>query len=173
MLTVSISATVEAAWISVTSVQVGRIPSGAGTPNRYVTISRDGEPFLRIDVYAYGPDSFAFEEAIVWGETVVVGFGSHVHLIALSDLAHQSIPLESYFGHLYPTQRYLLVASAERVFCVGADQQVLWRSDLVGIDGVVLSEIDGAIIRGEGEWDPPGGWRPFALITSSGSPARS
>ena len=107
----------------------------------------------------------------MWRENVVVGFGYHVHLIALSDHAHRSIPLEWYFGHLYPSGRNLFVTSAQRVFCIGPDQHVLWRSEIVGIDGVVLEEIDGPIVRGGGEWDPPGGWRPFALLASSGATA--
>jgi hypothetical protein len=128
---------------------------------------------LRLCVYADGQDVFTFEAAIVWRRNVVIGFGSHLHLVALSDRAHRSIPLEPYFGHLYPTEQRVLVASAERVFCIGTDQQLLSRSHVVGIDGVVLSEIDGPVIRGEGEWDPPGGWRPFALLASSGASAQS
>jgi|tagenome__1003787_1003787.scaffolds.fasta_scaffold20721939_2 hypothetical protein len=169
MLAVSISNTVERELTALTSVQVGLIPSGRGTPDRYVTVSRDGDPFLRVDIYADSGSS-AFEEAIVWRENVVVGFGYDVHLIGLSDHAHRSIPLEWYFGHLYPSERNLFVTSAQRVFCIGPDQRVLWRSEIVGIDGVVLDEIDGPIVRGRGEWDPPGGWRPFALLASSGAP---
>jgi len=170
MLTVSISNTVERELTSLTSVHVGPIPSGRGTPDRYVTVSRDGDPFLRVDIYGDSGSSL-FEEVIVWRENVVVGFGSHVHLIALPDHAHRSIPLEWYFGHLYPSERNLFVTSAQRVFCFGPDQQVLWRSEIVGIDGVVLDDIDGPTVRGEGEWDPPRGWRPFALLASSGAPA--
>jgi len=170
MLTVWISHTVERELTSLTSVQVGLVPSGRGTPDRYVTVSRDGDPFLRVDIYADSGSS-AFEEAIVWRDNVVVGFDYHIHLIALSDHAHRSIPLEWYFAHLYPSERTLLVTSAQRVFCIGADQHLLWRSEVVGSDGVVLDEIDGPIVRGKGEWDPPGGWRPFALQASSGERA--
>ena len=41
--------------------------------------------------------------------------------------------LGSYFGHLYPTARHVLVATGDRVFCVGAESQVWWRGDVVGI----------------------------------------
>lgn len=169
MFTVCISKPVEPTVSALTSVKVGSEPSGAGTPARFVTIFREGAPILRVALYASDSNEcFAFEDAVIWRDALVVGFGNRVHLIALADHSCRSIDLGCYFGHLYPTDQYVLVASAERVFCIGTDWSVRWRSDVVGIDGVVLSTIEGPIVRGEGEWDPPGGWEPFALRTSSG-----
>ena len=53
------------------------------------------------------------------------------------------------------------------------DGRVLWESDIVGIDGVVLDSAEPPIIKGAGEWDPPGDWRPFALSADSGQLVRA
>jgi len=45
---------------------------------------------------------------------------------------------------------------------------LLWRSDCLGIDGVMVDQVADGIIRGKGEWDPPGGWRPFQVRFATG-----
>ena len=46
--------------------------------------------------------------------------------------------------------------------------ELLWTSPALGVDGVLVHSIDDGVIAGEGEWDPPGGWRPFRVALSSG-----
>jgi hypothetical protein len=136
-----------------------------------VTVTEDDKPVLRVDVYAYGPDSFAFQDAIIWRDNLIVGFGSHVHAIAVADRSTVTIALESYFGHAYPTRDYLLLASGDRLFRMEPDRSILWKSEPLGIDGVVVEEPGPAVIRGSGEWDPPGDWRRFAVLAADGTPA--
>lgn len=162
---------VDAEWLGVESVRVGGVPAAIGTPACYVTVADDDKPVLRVDVHAYGPDCFAFRDAIVWRGNVIVGFGSHIHAISVADCSATTIALESYFGHFYPTRDYLLLASGERLFRMEPDRSILWKSEPLGIDGVVVHEPGPTVIRGEGEWDPPGGWRPFAVFADDGRPA--
>jgi hypothetical protein len=75
----------------------------------------------------------------------------------------------AYFGHLYETGDYLLIASGERLFRMEPDRSVRWQSPQLSIDGVVVRSADSESIRGEGEWDPTGGWRAFALDPRTGS----
>ena len=171
MFVARMSGVVEPEWLSVISVRVGRVPPGGGTAECYVTVLEDDKPVLRVDVYAYGPDCFAFQDAIVWRDNLIVGFGSHVHAIALADRSATTVALESYFGHVYPTRDYLLLASGERLFRMEPDRSILWKSEPLGIDGVVVREPGPTVVRGEGEWDPPGGWRPFAVFAIDGRPA--
>jgi hypothetical protein len=80
-----------------------------------------------------------------------------------------TLDLDDYFGHLYPLEHCLLVASSQRLFCVATDGIVKWSSRELGIDGVVVSRVWDAIIDGEGQWDPPGGWKPFRIRLDTGS----
>ena len=93
---------------------------------------------------------------------MVIGFGAHVHAVSMDDWSATTIPLGAYFGHLYDTADYLLIASAERLFRMKPDRSVRWQSPELGVDGVVVRSADRAVIRGEGEWEPTGGWRAVA-----------
>lgn len=154
-------------WTQVPNVAVGAV-GHSQVVSVFVTVERDGEPLLRIDVYEQEPAHRAFQEAMVWHELAVVGFGGHVHLVTLQPRNIASYALDGYFGHLYPLDERLLVADAEGLHCFAPTGRRLWQSDQLGIDGVVVHDVDGDAIEGEGEWDPPGGWRPFRISLASG-----
>lgn len=165
------SEAIDAAWLQVDPVRVGLVPSGLGTPDCHVTVGEDDHPILRVDIYAHHPGSFYFQEALVWCGNLIVGFESYVHAVSIANRSAISVDLDSYFGHLYPERDYLLLASGECLFRMEPDRSIRWKSAPVGIDGVLVHDAGPPIIRGEGEWDPPGGWRPFAVLASDGSPA--
>jgi len=108
------------------------------------------------------------EEACVWSEFVAIGWGDHAYLVHLQTRHVSIIALDSYFGHLYPTENGLLIASGERLQLISRDGNLMWQSDVLGIDGVIVDDVDSALIRGRGEWDPPGGWKPFAVCVKTG-----
>jgi len=120
---------------------------------------------MRLDVY--GPD-MAFADAQIWNGWVVIGFADAIHFVSLATKQEHSVPLRGYFASLSPTDEVLLVASASDLLCFNREATLQWRTDDLGIDGVVIQSVDNAVIRGEGEWDPPGNWRPFTLSLQSG-----
>ena len=164
-----ISESIGAESLRLDPVRVGRIPAGVGTPDRYVTVIDERDvPILRVDVYARAPSGFAFEDALIWRGNLIVGFGNEVHAVALADRSKLSVELGTYFGHIYPAADYLLIASGERLFRMAPDRSIVWQSDVLGIDGVVVHDLGPDLIHGEGEWDPPGGWAPFTLSAHDG-----
>ncbi|MFN0315730.1 MAG: hypothetical protein ACKVQA_11920 [Burkholderiales bacterium] len=138
------------------------------TPKRFVTVEADEKPLLRIDLYSSSGETFAFEEARIWAQFVTIGWGEQVYLVDLGTRRVSAIRLGSYFGHMYQAQNDLLVASAERLFLVAPGGAAIWQSEPLGIDGVVVERIDGELVHGEGEWDPPDGWRPFSVSLRDG-----
>ena len=163
------SPVIDGDWLSIDPVRVGRVPASVGTPACYVTVSDAGEPVLRVDVHPCDPDCYTFQDAIVWRGNLVVGFGSYVHAISVADRSTVTLALKGYFGYLYPTPDYLLIASGEQLLRMEPDRSILWESCL-GIDGVVVHEPGPPVIRGKGEWDPPGGWEPFSVSAADGKP---
>jgi hypothetical protein len=141
---------------------------GRSTPDRFVVVESSEGPLLRVDLYGSGDECFAFEEVCLWSGFVVIGWGHRVYLVELRTRAVSSFDLGRYFGHLYPAAQYLLVASAECLFRIEPDGSLLWRTDVLGIDGVVVDQVADGVIRGQGEWDPPGGWRPFRVCLNTG-----
>ena len=167
-LAARISRVVEPDWLKLDPIRVGSAPATVGTPDRCVIVADDDNSILRVNVYAYGPDCFAFQDALIWRDNLIIGFGSHVHAVSLSDRSVVTVPLEEYFCHLYPTESYLLLASGSRLFRMEHDRSILWRSEPLGLDGVIVHEPGPTVIRGDGEWDPPGGWQPFAVMSADG-----
>ena len=155
-------------WLQLAPIRVGRVPLGQGTPERYVIVRDSNQPILRVDVYGCGPDCFAFEDAIIWRGNLIIGFGSHVHAIALTNQSTLTVTLGEYFGHLYPTAEYLLIASGDRLFRMEPDRSILWKTEAIAIDGVVVHDPGPPVIRGSVELDPPGGWEPFTISVADG-----
>ena len=166
-----ISHVIEGDWLSIDPVRVGPVPPGVGTPACYVTVAEGDTAVLRVDVYPYQPDCYPFQDAIVWRGNLIVGLGSYVHAISMADRSTVTIALESYFCQIHATRDYVLLASGERLFRMEPDRSILWKSEYLGIDGVIVHEPGPTVVRGEGQWDPPGGWRPFALSVADGKSA--
>lgn len=165
------AATLSEEWLALAPIRVGRVPTGLGTPPRHVTVESDeGEPVLRCDLYSSGePESFAFQDVRVWKSWVVIGFGHALHLIGLEGASTISVALGCYFGHTYPGDECLLVASCDHLYRFDADGSMRWRLAQLGLDGVVVDRVEAGTVEGQGEWDPPGGSRPFKVSLASGT----
>ncbi len=166
--TITWSECIDLPWLELGPCRIGGSPSGLSTPTQYFLLADAGQPVLRVDAYSSSDESFAFTEAIVWHDFLVIGWGDHVYLIHVDSRSVIKCHLASYFGHLYPYDNYLLVASADRIWRIAPDASIAWRSDVLGIDGVIVNDVDGGIIDGSGEWDPPGGWQSFQIRLDSG-----
>lgn len=160
---------VDEPWTAMEPIRVGSVPTGAGTPGVYLTVEQDGVPFARVDAWplAAGP----FTQAVTWKHFVVLGWNDHVYLVDPCTREVISVECDGYFGHLYPTDDHLLIADASRLICINERGKRLWESSSLGIDGVVVDDVRDGIIIGQGEWDPPGGWKPFRRELATGEPA--
>ena len=167
MINASFQNFADSPWEHVESVQVGCVPTGLGTPDCYVLIENDGVPFLCVGVYGY-EDCYAFEDVIVWRELVIIGYGSRVHMVNYQTQEIITFELDSYFGHFYPGDEWLIIASANRLILISTTGRVMWKTEYLGLDGVIVDRIEDNLIHGRGEWDPPGGWRPFQVRLDTG-----
>lgn len=169
MYRVELHNTVGEPWTAMQPIRVGRVPKGEGTPGIYVTVEQDGIPFARIDAWpiSAGP----FTQAETWKRFVVLGWNDHVHLIDPRTREVVSIECRIYLGHIYPVDDLLLIADASGLVCLNERGERLWENASLGIDGVVVDHVHNGIIIGQGEWDPPGGWKQFRLSLASGETA--
>lgn len=78
------------------------------------------------------------------------------------------LPIEGYFDHLYLDQGQIYVAGCYDLHCIDPFGQIIWKSEGLAIDGVIVESFEGELVIGAGEWDPPDGWRPFALDRLTG-----
>lgn len=161
--------TVDQPWTAIPAIRVGRAPTGIETPRIYVTVERDGIPFARIDAWPLWNEPFT--QALAWKHIIVLGMEEDVYLIDPVTQEANGIACDGYFGHVYPLEDKLLIADSSRLICINERGEHPWKSDTLGIDGVMLDDVRDGIIAGRGEWDPPGSWKPFRLTLASGKPA--
>jgi hypothetical protein len=170
-----LSTSIDSPWREMDPLRAGAFRPG--TADLFVTITEDVRPLLRVDIYRYQrPECIAFQDAIVWNNRVFVGYGESVYIIdPLTRISSQMFlaGLAPYFGAFYTGPNYLLIASGDCLLRLGQDGRVLWVSCDLGLDGVIVKSVENGMIQGEGEWDPPGGWRPFALHLDSGKRIQS
>jgi hypothetical protein len=150
MITASFQNFADPPWEHVKLARVGCIPTGLGTPNAYVLVENDGRPFIRVDVYG-DEDCYAFEDVIIWREFVVIGFGSRVHMVNCQTQETTTFELDSYFGHVYPGAEWMISASGRRLLFIDPTGSVVWKSEMLGLDGVIVDSIESDLIQGRGE----------------------
>lgn len=159
--------TIDPFWLSVPRTVVGKKSLSYRTPDIYVTLADNDNPLLRVDIYA---DSYiCFQEALIWNNSLCIGYGEQVYLISLSTQIVTTIECRGYFGHLYHNSDYLLIASAENLICIDSNSELLWESEKIGIDGVVVHHFDENTVYAEGQYDPPNGWDEFKIDAHTGA----
>jgi len=156
-------------------VPVVTLPAGSSghDPVSWVGVSRQGRPLWRADVDASAGHS-CFHEVCCIDETVFIGVGESLFVLAASGSVLMHWPMDGYFGSLYPCHDLpgldsgVLVASATALLRLDAKGQALWHSQALGWDGVLVHYVSQGVIHGSGECDPPGGWVDFVLDLQTG-----
>ncbi|MEM9029226.1 MAG: hypothetical protein AAGC70_12735 [Pseudomonadota bacterium] len=161
-------------WTHMSPKRIGDVPEALSTPYAFLRVRRNGTPFYRLDLY-YPRDTYCFTtKAIAWNNWLVVGYGDRVTLISNADAStpttppEQTLDLASYFMDFWPTTDDLLIMSGHGISCVAPNGQSRWHNNDLGLDGVIIRSVEHGVICGDGEWDPPGDWQPFAIYTATG-----
>ncbi len=144
-------------------------------PDSTVVITENKLPILKLNLYLHD-ESDCFRDIKISSNIVVVGFGHHIYFINTKTKIIESHSLECYFGHLYPIEnvesnifeKEVLVASSDHLYLFNRNGDLKWKSDLLGIDGVVIYDVKDSIVFGSGEHDPPGGWIDFKVSLVNG-----
>jgi hypothetical protein len=146
------------------------IAPGEGGLNGHLLVEKDGAPCVRFELRKSTiAECWAHQEALYWNGVFAIGFAERVHLVTPAGAMINRIALDEYFCGFQAEEDGLLVATGGRVLRLDECGEVVWRSERLALDGVVIRTVQGGVVFGEGEWDPPGGWRSFALTLSDGT----
>lgn len=157
--------TIDGEWLQLPPLRLGSVPPGLGTPNRYLTVLRDEYPALRVDLYVW---EGYFQGILFIDDRMFLGMGDVVYVVGVSDGAVATLGVDGYFGSFFRIDDGVLVASATRLHRLDATGNVLWESDPLGVDGVLVDRVEGDMVYGAGEWDSPGGWQDFRVSAENG-----
>jgi hypothetical protein len=158
------AAALTARWSEVPDVALG-----GGAAHEYLLVEEDGAPKLRFDLCRASPEASHKTEGICWRDLIVIGFGERVFVVDPLSLESRCIQLNGYFSQFHCGDEWLLAASATDIVRLDRGGRMVWCSEALGIDGVIIQAVADGIISGEGEWDPPGGWIPFRISLRNGS----
>ena len=160
--TFEISETPPNGWPSETA-----IPIGGTSPDIFV-LARSSDTLRHFALSYLEVDHRHHIAATFWRGWFVFGYGGRVISYREADGATVEIDLGCYFGEFHPGDDYLLVTSGQGIVRLGPDGAIVWRNDELGLDGVLIFDIEGDVIDGQGEWDPPGGWEDFLVSLATG-----
>ena len=154
-------------------IPVGRWFRPSRQPSAVLLVRNHDHPLFAIDVYP-DPEEYQFRtSAIVWHDWVVCGYGHSISLVSLTTRQHHTYPTDfcslAYFCEFYAADVFLIAATGCGLMRFDSDGTLRWQTADLGIDGVVVHEIQDNRIRGSGEWDPPGGWRQFVIDATTGT----
>ena len=131
-------------------------------------VYREDAPWLRIELNLEQDEFHVFQESVAWEGAHWLGFGCRVARVSLDSLEVKEWRLDGYFGSFFPLPDSLLVSSATELCRFNKRGDKLWTCPNLGIDGVLVNEVRGDVVHGEGEWDPPSGWEPFRVDLNEG-----
>jgi hypothetical protein len=110
-----------------------------------------------------------FNDIKILDNKLAVGHHEHFYLFDTNRNALLlKLKMVFYFGHIYFNANYIYVSDACRIYCISQSGVVLWQTDDLAIDGVVIHDFKDDTIFGVGEYDPPNGWEPFILDIRTG-----
>ena len=131
-------------------LRLGRVPSGVGTADLFVTIEDDNGPIL-VPIYTRTNrlSSKKAQSSGARGDLLVLETRSDV--IDPETHVGSTISLDSYFADFYWAKEYLLVATGRSLMRFSSVGDLLWKASGLGLDGVYVTNVDGSVIKGEGE----------------------
>ncbi len=131
-------------------------------------------PLLRVDIDATAGLP-GFKDARIAHGMAYIGYGQHVFVVDLALRELTGYALDGYFCRLSALDEgcasaplAMLATSASEVLAFSRSGALAWRQTGLGADGVLIVDAANGVLRGAGEWDPPGGWRDFTLALATG-----
>jgi len=138
-------------------------------PNKIYLLHSENEELIDVYEIRYEYHISPFKQTLIVDNVLAVGYEKHFYLF---DIFQREVLLlihmKGYFGHLYFSQTDFYVTDAECVYRLDKTGKIIWQTDNLGHDGVIIEEMDALSIVGSGEWDPPGGWLKFMLDKTTG-----
>lgn len=112
--------------------------------------------------------STTFKVAIIWKNYIAIRFCDLFYLIDIDTHSYKNTKVDGYFGYIFPYDEFILVATCFNILCFKKNCTMLWSSDKLEFDRVLVYDIDCKYIYEVGEYDPPGGWEDFVIDCKTG-----
>lgn len=137
-----------------------------GGRGKVYSIDMDGAPYLEIEV---APNSWnPFQAECFFQQYFCIGSGEAAYFINLQTREIKTLQCDLYFGYFYIHKERLYVASNSRLFCFNCDCELLWQTEEIAVDGLVVDEFSEDSLSVSCEVDPPDHWIPYKISLHDG-----
>ncbi|MFT3796608.1 hypothetical protein [Flavobacterium sp.] len=117
----------------------------------------------------YEYDFNPFKEGLIVGDILAVGIQNHFYLFDLKTQKNiLSQEIEGYFCKIYFDEDKFFVTGASGVYAISKEGKLLWENNRLGVDGVLIGEINENALFLNAQIDPPDGWKGFRLNKKNG-----
>lgn len=137
-----------------------------GRQEKTYFIDMDGLPYLIIKISnnTWNP----FNTECLFKQFFCIGNGDEVYLINLHTKETKTILCDMYFGYFYIYNNKLYITSNDRLFCFNHNCDMLWQTEKIAIDGVIVNGFSEKSLLVSCETDPPGGWIQYQISIFNG-----
>lgn len=130
-------------------------------------INKYDSPYLAIEI---APQTWnPFNTECFFHHYFCIGNGKEVYFVNLYTQEMNVLSCDMYFGYFYKNKNKLYVASNSQLFCFSSNCQLLWESEKIAIDGVIVNEFLSDCIIVSCEIDPPNHWIEYQLSIYTGA----
>ena len=146
--------------IDQTFENIRNIRLGSG---KFFFVYKDNDPVLSVEINT----PTCFYDAIIYHDYLVIGnYLEGIYCINLNNSETKNIKVNGYFGRFEIYQGVLYVLGCEDVMAFNYNLDLLWKSDILAVDGVLCNGIEKDTMSLSCEMDPPGGWvdRKISLL---------
>lgn len=118
----------------------------------------------------YGAKCSPFDDVQIEKNVLDVGFQDMFYLFDLErNVNLAAVSMNGYFGHLYFHSEHFFAADSNGIHCLDLQGEIVWQTNNIAVDGVIIDNFENGTIYGQAEMDPPGGWEDFELDLTTGN----
>lgn len=129
-------------------------------------INKDETPYLEIEI---APNLWnPFNSECFFNDHFCIGNGQTAYFVNLYTQKIKSLSCDMYFGYFYINRDKLYVASNSRLSCFNPNCELLWTSEKIAADGLIVDEFLSDRIVVSCEIDPSDHWEQHQLLIHSG-----
>ena len=144
-------------------------PASEGYKQQVFLVCSEHEIPVNIYEIRYEVSCSPFSYHDMYEGVLAVGFEDTFYMYnTLENKVLAIVKMDGYFCSAQFTDHHFYVTDASGIICIEKSGKIVWDNHDLGMDGVLINDIEGGHIMGSGEWDPPGGWKKFELDIKTG-----
>ena len=153
-------------WHDIEEISLKK-PKKGGEPDKYYLVTKNDKPYLLVKLYKYSkPYTPVYA---LWRNYFLIAEFDAFHKIDILTFKSEKCDYErGYFDGFYQVANFLLVATDSRLYCFDKDFAMVWQTDEIACDGVLVHGYEDGHLRVGGENDPPGGWIKYKIEFATG-----